>query len=469
MRRRVFLAGALASAVIPGAASASGVKISADVAVIGAGIAGLAAAAAAKEAGAGRVAVFEKGPLIGGHSVYSSGSLTAVSPKRAKVPDRAEAVRSYVADSAKVGGRVNEAVLRHTAEESESALDWLEAMGVRFAPRVFQAVGDVRQRSFSAQGMAAGREYVMKLARHLQKLGVPVQLSHRAVKLVRDEAAGVWVLTVRNTEGRQTEVRARRVIIASGGFTADVERRMKYDSRLDGTFTTSANPYGLYFDGAEGDGLDLAEAAGAELGNLSSMQYLAYAGGRLLEYPGADIYVNADGERFTAEDALVSSTAEAIFALPERRMWVITDSRSDKGATLGLKLALGTVKKAGSVAEMAQTMQVPAAALQRTLERYNGFVLEGRDRDFNKQVMLQTIEKPPFYFGEEHLSVHTTLGGIQIDARARVLKKGGMPLSGLYAAGECTGIFGRNRLGGMLLMSSLVMGRTAGREAAAGL
>ena len=200
---------------------------------------------------------------------------------------------------------------------------------------------------------------------------------------------------------------------------------------------------------------------------MENILLLAYSGGRLLEYAGAEIYLTMQGQRFVNEGASTGEISDAIFDLPEKAMWVITDARSFKGTSLGIKLANGYVHKSETLESMARGMDIELFVLRRTLARYNKAVAEKKDADFGKTVFLQTIEKPPFYWGKEVLSVHNTLGGISTDTACRVRKVGGGVIEGLYAAGETAGgIFGRDRLGGMQMTACFVMGRTAGREAA---
>ena len=79
----------------------------------------------------------------------------------------------------------------------------------------------------------------------------------------------------------------------------------------------------------------------------------------------------------------------------------------------------------------------------------------------------QTIDTPPFYYGEERFSIHYTSGGIAINPKAQVLDRDDHPIPGLYAAGETTGgVHGRTRLGGCALTDCFVFGRIAGKEAA---
>ena len=445
-----------------------------DVVVIGAGAAGLSAAVAAKEAGARNVLVLEKGPLIGGHTLYSSGSIAAVSPKRASSATAEDSVEQFVADALALGGRLGSADhLRRIAAGSEAALDWLEGMGVRFgAP--FIAYAEVRPRSYAMPGNSAGRNYILALARRAGELGIRIEMNARALSLKRSDARWRVALGMPNmtppSGGRRDPIReiaAYAVVIATGGFTANVERRERINPLVTADLHTSANPYGRVWDGADGDGIDLAASAGGSVTSGCGLQLLPFWGGRLLDYVGGDIYVDLSGRRFVNEALSWGRIADAILRLPEKRFWVITDAQSYKGATLGIKLLNGIVKKSESIEEMADGMGIPAEVLERTITDYNRCVRDGFDPVFRKDVFAQEINKPPYYWGEEHIYVHTSLDGIATDASASVISQDGRPIPALYAAGEVAGgIFGRDRIGGGSLANCFVFGRLSGERAA---
>lgn len=473
--RRDFLSGLLAAGAagaawnLPGVARATDPAAWSetdvlDVLVVGTGIAGLSAACAAKEAGAKKVLLIEKGPLIGGHSIYSSGSIAVVTP-RTKPYGLEDSAELFTADALVVGGGAgDEAILMKIARGSHDAFEWLESMNVRFgAPYV--AHSGVHRRCFTMPGNSAGRSYVLALANHARSLGIPVRLNARLTGLSKTRNG--WGVAVENTDGPLSLMEAKTVILATGGFTADVRRRMAVHPQLTADLRTTANPYGTNWDGATGDALDLVQSVGGALKTGFGMQLIPFWGGRLLDYVGGDIYLTLQGRRFVDETRPWNEVADAMLALPERECWVVTDRQSRKGATLGLKLINGIVRKAATVEELARGMDVPLAELRRTLESYNRAVRGGFDPETGKRAFAQTISEPPFYYGKERIYVHTSLDGVATDALARVVDADGTPVLGLYAAGEVVGgIWGRERLGGAQLTNCLVMGRTAGAEAA---
>ncbi|MFU0842904.1 MAG: FAD-binding-2 domain-containing protein [Burkholderia sp.] len=470
--RRRLLTAAAAAAALPRAALSSEEDALAgfppfwDVIVIGSGIAGLTAAVAAREAGAKSVLVLEKGPLAGGHSIYSSGSIAVLSPKRQKRYGFEDSEDLWVEDAIKAGDTPDTGRVRFLARHSEEAVDWLEAHGVTFADVVYQAMGDLHRRSVIAQGNGAGRRYVIALFAAAQKLGVRVLYNARARALV-PSGPGLGAGVETEVQGVLRTLSCGAAVIATGGFTANIAMRLRYDDRLTADIPTTANPFGLYWDGSTGDGIAMGELIGAGLKGMENFILLPYAGGRLLDYAGADIYLNARGERFVNETSTTREVIDALFHQPGRYMWVLTDSASRKGATLGLKLSNGTVHRSETLAEVARGMQISRASLEALLKLYND-AARGKAADpLGRTLFAQTIEKPPYYWGRESPLVHMTLGGLVTDEASRLLDKEGRPIEGYWAAGETVGgIFGRGRPGGMSIMSCLVEGLAAGRGAA---
>ena len=82
-------------------------------------------------------------------------------------------------------------------------------------------------------------------------------------------------------------------------------------------------------------------------------------------------------------------------------------------------------------------------------------------------MLVKKIAKTPLYATKARMSIHYTMGGIVIDAQARVLDKNNNPIENLYAAGEATtGVHGTNRVGGNGILDAFVFGRIAGESAA---
>lgn len=472
--RRTWLAAAASSAFYTLPTMAESLRFSVDselwpVVVVGSGLAGLSAAYSAMQNGAGRVLILEKGPLIGGHSLYSSGSIAAVVPRDPQKTGWQDSIEQFITDALAVGnGKCDTSILTVLAQDSYAALKWLESCGVFYGP-VFTAKSGLHPRCFAMPGNSAGRSYVLVMARCVRDAGATIRLNSQ-VTAFKPRPAGGWSVEVKQGSSGQTKtaiVHAKSLVLASGGFTADVERCARIDARLTADIHTTANPYGTVWDGATAEILDAAQAVGAAVTDSFGLQLLPFWGGRLLDYDGGDIYVNTVGERFVNESLPWNVIADKMLDLEDRSCWVITDARSHKGAVLGLKLINGIVFKAGTIEEMANRMHVPALILKKTIETYNKSVDKGFDELTGKTIFTQRIDHPPYYFGKESIYAHTTLDGIRMDEHARVLSGYGSPMPGLFVAGEAAGgIFGTDRLSGTSMTNCLVMGRRAGKNAA---
>ncbi len=466
MRRRTFLALSSIVCAVPSWAAPE----TFDVIIIGSGAAGLSAAASAAQNGAKKVLVLEKGATLGGHSILSTGYVSAVDPRRQSLQNIKDSPELMLENMLEVGGHKNNiALARIVCNESESIIEWLEKIGVRWENRVVQTVAGLYPRSHITNSVRAGYDYVMALNRYVRKNGVEIRLNTKAEKLLLD-GDEVYGVQVSNSKGESQDLLSKAVVIATGGFTANVPLRTHYDPRLTAEFTTTANPSGKSFDGATGDGLLMATALGAGVVDAQYLQLIPFWGGRLLDYVGGDIFVNNQGKRFVSESASWRDISNAILNQPNREMWAITDSKSRKGASLGVKLLNQVVLKCDSVPEMAEKMNIPAATLEDTLKRYNEYVEQENDREFNKNMMIQTISHPPYYFGKEKLYVHFCCGGIKFNENGSVVKTDGTIIKRLYAAGECTGgVHGYDRMGGVAMTTAFVFGRITGKNAALGI
>jgi succinate dehydrogenase/fumarate reductase flavoprotein subunit len=227
-----------------------------------------------------------------------------------------------------------------------------------------------------------------------------------------------------------------------------------------------------------GTGIDLALSARAALRRLDH-QWLrptglpdpaAPGGARGLEVvqPRA-IWLNRDGIRFVDETAAPHAALAAALRQPGGTFWAIFDADgagafgiAEPGWTPGrvAREILGRpslVARADGLVALARTVGLPAARL------------EGAVAAHNLAPAAFDIARPPFYAVQLYPLARTSLGGVAVDERGRVLRADGEPIEGLYAAGEVTGfagIAGRSPIDGSLAGASIYMGRVAGRAAA---
>ena len=439
-----------------------------DVIIVGSGVAGLSAACSALQAGSKRILILEKGPIVGGHSILSTGYVAGVDRKRQKKLGIADSPELMLRNMLDIGGHENDFELaKIVCYQSEETIYWLEDLGIKWEERIFQTVAGLHPRSHITSPVRAGYDYVMTLLKFALSKGAVLKLNTRATDLIYENGSVKGILAT-DTNGLSQKYSGKATILATGGFTANVELRKKYDPRLGQEFPTTANPFGSTFDGATGDGLLMAQRIGAATKDAEYLQLIPFWGGRLLDYVGGDIYVNTVGKRFVNEGGSWKEVSEAILKQPEREIWAITDSQSQKGASLGIKLMNKVISKADSIEEMAVQMKVPKKILKETLETYNHYASEGKDPLFGKALFTQTIDRPPYYFGKEKLGVHFCCVGIKLNKNAEVVSTSGSILPGLYVCGEASGgPHGHDRMGGVALMSAFVFGRIAGKQASA--
>lgn len=453
-----------------------------DVLIAGAGGAGLQAALEAAAAGASAI-VFEKQMRIWESS-------TAIAVGRVSFPCTDLQARNGIADSNELMARDILETGRHKNDPVQvqayidHALDTyrqLCQLGIIWSPTVTAMAGMSVPRGHLADMI----DLVRTLRRAAEARGVQVVFQTPLTGLLTDDAGTVVGATVRERSGRSSRIRARKgVVLATGGFARDPERLRRIEPRFDRVLPNS----GI---GHTGDALRMAEALGADTRDIEYVQpsfELHASGGTsddiLILYYQGGIIVNAKGERFVNESVSYKDIARACLDQPGMMGFQVFDqavydkavaAQAAAGQSSPMTLDANKIRllvKGRTLEELAANMAVPAGALRRTVERYNGFVDAGRDEDFGRQVLAGNFGKPvrvdkaPFYAYATIGHLLATYGGIAVDAQMRVLRQG-QPIPGLYAAGESTGGFhGASYHSGTGIGKALIFGRIAGRSAA---
>jgi succinate dehydrogenase/fumarate reductase flavoprotein subunit len=184
------------------------------------------------------------------------------------------------------------------------------------------------------------------------------------------------------------------------------------------------------------------------------------------------------GKRFVNELADRKTRADAMLAHTDKKgnpvyPIIVTDSNGASHASkLDKALETGVVKKFNSLQEVASHYGIPYSGLKKTIDKYNQAVAKGKKKDpeFGKPIPenQKKIEKAPFYALRGWPKVHHTMGGVQINTKAEVIRMNSDGIiEGLYAAGEAVGgPHGASRLGSCAITDCLVFGRIAGKSAA---
>jgi fumarate reductase flavoprotein subunit len=460
-----------------------------DVLVVGAGTAGLPAAISAAQRGA-RVVLIEAQRRVGGQLWRSSATISAAGTRMQKAKGIDDSPELHIEDCNHIGrGKANQALLALVMRESARAVDWLESIGVPFtddSPRLAPE-HDLysRPRSHYPGGMVApegGRlDFVRALERELQRWQqrglIDLRPGERLERLVVERGRVVGIAT------SVGEYRAPVVVLTTGGYHGDLAelRRRHPDKR--GLLTMSL-PH------ADGSGLKAAEGIGA---SSSRFEWLIPTPGWLEdpEHPDqclwasagngrppalcGDIWVNSRGQRFVAEDCSPDDRERALMKQGDNRMLVIFDAAMLDAApavawTRKNILDTGAFVKADSIGALADALSIPAANLESTIDRYNGFVTRGKDPDFGRQRLPCALEHSPFYGVRTRGVVLSVRGGLDINERLEVLDQQGQPIPGLLAAGEVIGfglIAGDGVCSGTHVGAAVTLGLIAGRQAAA--
>lgn len=456
-----------------------------DVCVVGGGGAGLASAIAAVQAGAS-VIVLEKCGITGGSTNVSEGALNAVDPERQEPQGIDDSIETFYDTTIKGGHEQGTPELVHYL--TDNALDsvhWLESLGVEFKDEIGSATGSLGQRSHYP-ATPSGNTYIRSFQQFIEDNADKIMLLNdmQATELITDESGAVVGVKALYKGEKEVTVNAGAVIIATGGFGANVEYRQSVNDGVwkevtldDSIGCTNIKPC------AQGEGLALAEGAGAELIGLSDIQLhpCGTPGTGLMEdirTSGRNrIFVNTDGKRFVNEGAERDALCKAIFAQPDGTYWVVVntlrypdpDEPDANGATINNMLALGHIVTGETVEEVADAMGVDAANLQASIDAYNE-VVGGAEDEFGfeaNNTADAAMTEGPWYACRKVPTVHHTMGGIKVNVESEACDADGNPIPGLYAAGEVTGgIHGSNRLGGNAIADCMTFGRNAGTNAA---
>lgn len=161
-----------------------------------------------------------------------------------------------------VGGYLNDVELaKIVCENSEDTVYWLEKMGVKWDGNIYQTVAGLHPRSHITNFVRAGYDYVMALLSSAKRMGRQIGVEHKSFRPNRKGRE-----SYRNSRSKPRWFNNRSLCkssyLATGGFTANVELRSKFDPRLGSEFPTTANPNRKSFDGATGDGLIMAQKLG---------------------------------------------------------------------------------------------------------------------------------------------------------------------------------------------------------------
>ena len=452
-----------------------------DVAVIGSGFAGLAAAAEAGKAGA-KVLIIEKMPFYGGNSIISGGSYCSWDDKyhlRDKLKLGTDSPEKHKEDTLKGGDFYNNPELVDVmVKGAPDGLNWMiDEGGLKIRQLLSRGGGHTAFRTHISDD-ATGRPYCEALRRIAEKHGATIALRTKVTWIWRESTDGPILGIEVESNKRKSNIRVKRgLVIASGGFGRDTKMRQDFNPGIVPEFNCTNQP------GATGEMIRYAQAVGADALHLAFIQLFPFAEPEkgLLDKYGVYaarigfglIYVNKLGKRFVNESerrdvcsyAQINMGMKPTYTILNRKMMAKLGAEKD----LDAGVAAGRFIQAETITELAKKSGIDEKGLTDTVARNNGFIRAGKDPDFNKTITKDMIplEEGPFFALPQWPAVHHCMGGLRINKSAQIIDIWGKPIPRLYAAGEVAGgVQGSNRLAANAYPTCVVFGRIAGTNAA---
>src|SRR5262245_57420390 len=428
-----------------------------DVVTIGGGFSGLVTACRAAELGL-KAAVLEarsedRYPCS---SRFSTGVSNVMGLAILADPD--VLYRAIIGGS---GGTAKPALARAVADNGKRAIDWLAGEGARFITRALQKDQPGQKVLAPPRRLIAGLDWegrggdvlMRQLEQNLGKRGGALVRGAKVTKIVVENGACAGVMAEQN--GKRARIDAKAVLVADGGFAANPQMIAQYITPRADRVLARVGP------GANGDGIRLAEAAGAATGGFGAFyghvhHRNAMTNPKLWPYPHLDavaevaVLVGPDGKRFTDEGLGGVCQANAIaqltdplsaFLIMDEAMWQAEPKLTTTvAANSAMVTAGGALISAPDLETLAAKISVPVSMLAETVRVHNEVVVAN---DFAALAIPRSVKKhkpmpftaPPYHAVPLCAGITGTMGGVMIDAQARAQKRDGSVFEGLYAVG----------------------------------
>lgn len=437
-----------------------------DVVVVGSGGAGLAAAIQAHDLGAS-VVVVEKMSVIGGNTNKASAGMNAAETKFQKLKGIVDSKDLFYKETLTGGkNKNNPELLRYFVENAPDAIDWLDNNGIELSGITTTGGMSIDRTHRPASGAAVGGFLISGLQKNINRRGIEVMLDTNVTEILTENHKVVGV-KVNEEDGSVQTIKAKAVIIATGGFSANREMVEKYRPDLKGFVTTNHK-------GATGSGIMILEKLGAGTVDMKEIQIhptveqtTSYLISESIRGGGA-ILVSQKGQRFVNELDTRDKVSAEIIKLPEHYAYILFDQQvRNENKAVEEYVSHDLVVQADTINDLADKLSIDSNTLSQTVERYNQFAETKRDEDFGRTTgMRHPINKGPFYAIKIAPGVHHTMGGVTINTDTQVLDTDKHVIQGVFAAGEVVGgVHGANRIGGNAVADIIIFGMQAGRKA----
>ncbi|MGN0729513.1 flavocytochrome c [Treponema sp.] len=438
---------------------------SCDILVIGAGGAGLSAAAEAASKGAS-VIVLEKEGNVGGNTIAATGGLNASETSVQKKLGIQDTNEQFFEDTMKGGHYKNDpSLVRNLTEKSAETVDWLISLGADLTD-VGKMAGSTNRRTHRPQGgSAVGSNIIPVLEKAALASGAEIRCSSKVIDLLSKDGRPTGAVV--QTDSGEYIVNAKSIIIATGGFGANPKMVSSYKPEFEGFGTTNHK-------GATGDAFSWVQKFNVQLTQMDEIQThptVVPGNGTMITEAvrgNGAILVNRSGKRFCTEMATRDEMSKAILSQKGGTAFLVFDQEV-RGSLKAIETYIknGLITQGETAAELAEKLEIPADEFEKTLSEYASIQKSGKDPLGRKPTEMPcALENPPYYAVEVGPAVHHTMGGLTINTKAQVIDNEGNPVPGLFAAGEVTGgIHGSNRLGGNAVADICIYGKIAAESA----
>jgi len=466
-----------------------------DIAIIGAGTAGMPIAIEAAQAGAS-IVVIEQSDRIGGTLHVSAGQMSGAGTQLQQSKGIVDSPAEHVADARRISRETcNVPLVTKAAALAGETIDWLMAQGFDVDPAC-PAILHLHE-AYRVRRTYWGREGGRSILKILCPLfdaamtwpNAALRLGTEAVSLITGPDGAVIGVRLRDAAGRHSELLARHVVLATGGYGGN--------AAMFERLTAGTKLYTPALSTSTGQGIVMAEALGAELRyaehfipTFAGIEEADGSGRVIWEHvpsltpqvrPPWEIYVGGDGRRFVREDSdSVDARERALMHQPGLTFWTIFDDAILRDAPALLpgwsqaELATAWASSpsfvyADTIEELAERTGIDAAGLTATIAGYNDAIARGEPDPMGRQHRPCAIATTGLRAIRMHGIVLKTPAGLAVNEDLKVLDRTGTPIANLYAAGEVIGgatLSGNSFVSGMSVTPALAFGRWLGRHLA---
>jgi fumarate reductase flavoprotein subunit len=444
--------------------------IRADLVIIGAGIAGLATAQSAAEAGA-RVVLVEKTGSFSARG-HHNGAIGSKLQKKNGIHLNKEQILGELIRWA--SNRINQKLLRIWADHSGEVLDYFvdlaETHGLTVDVAETHSISSLYRQYATGHQFRNPGESVVPFTQHrlvrlieadVRRKGVEVHYSTPAEQLVREPGGRVSGAICRDKNGAYVRFHAgKAVILATGDYGSNDEMLRAWAPFAARADFNTYNPAGAN----TGDGIKMAMWLGAWVQDPPHPAIIHAMAGICSDRMSPNqtfLRVNRFGVRYENEAMPSQGICNGRLIQPGNEAWGVFDSkyqedhrqfrsvifgpRVESVAELEDSVTKKFAFKAESLEGLAQVLQIPAHAFCATVARYNELARRGEDLDFGKDPsLLFTIERPPFYAARVPVHLLVVVGGLNVNEHLQVLDGDEAIIPGLYAVGNVGGNFFAN-------------------------